>query len=93
MEPIQNETNKTLAISERVRSVTASDQLVHRLRQIPTNVRERYEKVPKRVVWAVAASIAVLIVLNVLSARNYTEQNAIGSNETPVSYFDYLKTL
>ena len=91
MTPNEREIERTINAGDRISSVPASDALIQRLKQIPESVREGYAKIPKKVVWAVAASIAILIVLNVLSARDYAEENE--STQESSSYFDHLKTL
>lgn len=93
MKPIQKKAEETLTTGERIASVPASDALVARLKQIPNTVREGYSKVPKKVVWAVAASIALLIALNVYSANSYAKNSSAETTESTDSYFDYLKTL
>ena len=78
-----------------IERVPASEELISRLKAIPSQVKSTYDKVPKKVVWAVAASIAVLICINVISLNKYdssTEETAT-SSETSDSYFSYLKQL
>lgn len=91
MTPNASEIKKTMDVGDHVSRVPASDALVQRLKQIPSTVQESYAKVPKKVVWAVAASIALLIALNVLSARDYAKNQ--GTTVQNTSYFDHLKTL
>ncbi|XOV69227.1 MAG: hypothetical protein ACFHU9_08585 [Fluviicola sp.] len=91
MIPNEREIERTIEAGDRISRVPASDALMGRLKQIPQSVRAGYAKVPKKVVWAAAASIALLIVLNILSARDYAETKST-SQET-ASYFDHLKTL
>ncbi|GAB5419296.1 MAG: hypothetical protein Crog4KO_27250 [Crocinitomicaceae bacterium] len=93
MKPIQKEIEETLKSGDRIVSATASDALMQRLKQIPESVREGYQKVPKKVIWAVAASIALLIALNVYSAHSYAKEGATQNSESTNSYFDHLKTL
>jgi len=93
MNSIQEETERTLRTGNRIASVDASDALMERLKGIPSTVRGGYEKVPKKMVWAVAASIALLIALNVLSARDYAQDTTSEQTDTNGSYFDHLKTL
>ncbi len=91
MIPNEREIERTLKVGDRISGVPASDALMQRLKNIPETVRAGYSKVPKKVVWAVAASIAILIVLNVLSARDYTKDSK--SSQETSTYFDHLKTL
>ncbi len=93
MKPIQKEIDETLNTGDRIVSATASDALMQRLMQIPASVRAGYDTIPKKVVWAVAASIALLIALNVYSANSYTKNESTQHSESTSSYFDHLKTL
>jgi hypothetical protein len=89
----QKKTEDTLKSGDRIATVPASDALLERLKQIPETIREGYSQVPKSVVWAVAASIAFLIALNVYSTRNYANESSTQNTESSDSYFDHLKTL
>lgn len=89
---MDQEIEKTLLTAERIDYVLPSEQLMARLKQIPTNIQKGYGTVPKRIVWAVAASIALLIAMNVLSLKNYSTEKQTSEN-TSNSYFDYLNTL
>mgnify|MGYP001040485960 CR=1 FL=1 len=93
MNRIERESEQTLNVANRIERVAASDALMDLLKQIPTSVKQTYDTVPKKVVWAVAASIALLIVLNVVSAKNYSEEKVNSQTEQTNSYFDYLKTV
>lgn len=93
MNRIERESEQTLNVANRIERVAVSDALMDRLKQIPTAVKQTYDTVPKKVVWAVAASIALLIVLNVVSAKNYSEEKVNSQTEQTNSYFDYLKTV
>lgn len=86
------EIEKTMNIISDIGRVEPSSELLTRLNNIPQNVRAAYDLVPKKVVWSVAASIIVLVVLNVFSMREYKEtKNATEQNTS--NYFDYLKQL
>jgi hypothetical protein len=91
MIPNEREIERTIAAGDRISRVPASDALLERLKQLPETVRAGSSKVPKKVVWAAAASIALLIVLNILTARNYSEEK--NTSQETASYFDHLKTL
>lgn len=91
MTPDYDKIERAFSVGDRVANVTASDELKQRLMRIPTSVKEGYNKIPMKFVWAAAASIALLIALNVLSARNYSKESA--SSQSTSSYFNHLKTL
>jgi len=91
MTPNERKIERTINVGDRISSVKASESLMQRLKQIPETVSEGYAKVPKKVIWAAAASIAILIVLNVISANDYAKETK--SSEETNSYFEHLKTL
>ena len=93
MNRIERESELTLNVTDRIERVPVSDALMERLKQIPTTTKQVYDTVPKKVVWAVAASIALLIVLNVVSAKNYSDETLETQTEQTNSYFDFLKTV
>jgi len=78
-----------------IEHVPPSEELMNRLRAIPSQVKTTYDTVPKKVVWAVAASIAILLFVNVISFSNYKTSNTetTSQNEVSDSYFSYLKQL
>ena len=84
---------ETLSMSDRIQKVAPSEDLMAKLRAIPSNVKQTYDKVPKKVVWAVAASIAVLVFLNVFSLREYNEKKSVQETNQTEAYFSYLKQL
>lgn len=83
---------RTLDVSGRIDQVKPSERFLDRLHAIPEIVKEQYDKTPKKVVWSVAASIAILVILNVFifsrSERSNQNQNTIEE-----SYFSYMKQL
>lgn len=93
MNKVEQEIERTLDSVNRIDRVLPSDDLMKRLKQIPVHVKQGLDAIPKKVVWAAAASIAILIVINVLSAKNYSESKQESINTTTSSYFDHLKSL
>jgi len=89
---MDQEIEKTLQTAERIGSAVPSEQLMARLKQIPANLQKGYSTVPKPIVWAIAASVALLIAMNILSLKNYSNSQQ-SSDTTTNSYFDYLNTL
>lgn len=88
---MEEKVNRTERMAELVQQVEPSESLMQRLHSIPKQV---YDKVPKKVVWSVAASIAVLIVLNVFSLQEYNEtETTTNKTQTEDSYFSYLNQL
>lgn len=90
----ENKAEQTLKMANYVENVDPSEALMSRLHAIPGNIKNAYDRVPKKVVWTVAASIAVLIVMNAVSFRQYSsaEENVTNQNGQE-SHFSYLKQL
>lgn len=88
----ENRIEETLNMASRVQKVSPSDDLMNRLRSIPTSVKQGYDKVPTKVIWLAAASIAILICLNFVSLNNYSDSETQDTEQVD-SYFSYMKTL
>lgn len=86
------EIEKTINVISEIGRVEPSEELLTRLKNIPSQVRAAYDVVPKKIVWSVAASIIVLVVLNVFSMREYKHSKSSTETNTS-SYFDYMKQL
>lgn len=86
--------NKTLDMAERIQSLTPSDDLMRRLKSIPDNVKQGYNLVPKKVIWAAAASIALLIGINSFSYYKYQKSSSEQTTQSQDdAYFSYMKQL
>ena len=72
-----------------------SDALMHRLKAIPGNVKSTIDIVPKKVVWAVAASIAILVCVNVIAMNSYEPNSETNVSQTGLDedHFSYLKRI
>lgn len=91
----RNRIEDTMSMSDHVQRVQPSNDLMNRLRNIPSQVKQGYDKVPKKIVWLTAASIALLIGLNFFSLNNYNKSQSENSTTENVedSYFSYLKNV
>ena len=88
----ENRVEETMRMADHVQRVSPSDDLMNRLRSIPGSVKQGYDKVPKKVIWLAAASIAILICLNFYSLNNYN-QTETQETEHDDSYFSYMKSI
>lgn len=81
--------------NEFIGHVPVSDALMQRLKTIPLTVKTNYDRVPKKLIWMVAASIAVLICINIASFAHYKKSKTETTSQTEVSdpYFSYLTQL
>lgn len=95
MESKEELIERTLNTEEYIRPITPSDDLLLRLRNIPTAVSKEFDRIPKKVVWAVAASVALLICMNFISLKEYKNSSYSNVESTDVadSHFSYLKQL
>jgi hypothetical protein len=93
----QKETNinRTLSMGEHIERVTPSDELLSRLRAVPSSIQPITKVVSMKVVWTAAASVALLIALNFISAREYKQSKSTQQTTESVSdsYFSYLKSV
>lgn len=95
MERKENWINQTLETEKYISRVEPSNELLARLKNIPSTISNGYDKIPKKIVWAVAASIAVLICMNFISLKEYNSsvKSQTESTELVDSHFSYLKQL
>jgi len=86
---------KSLDVDTYINSTMPSEDFVNRLKSIPNSIKANYTLVPKKYIWAAAASIALLVSLNVLSVNSYSSQSEsyAASTETIYSDFDFLNQI
>ena len=80
------------SVSERIKTPTIPAHLLERIQAIPTTIRMTVDRVPKRTIWLVAASIAALIAVNIYASNS---SKTTESTETSFSdsYFSHLNQL
>ncbi len=83
--------NATLESTEGLRPVSLSEQLKSRLKNIPSEITVFEKTIPLSAVWLAAASIALLITVNVVAVR--TVKKSKKQQETTIysDYFSYLE--
>jgi len=83
--------NATLESTEGLRPVALSEQLKSRLKNIPSEITVFEKTIPLSAVWLAAASIALLITVNVVAVR--TVKRTKKQQETTIysDYFSYLE--
>jgi hypothetical protein len=93
MEPKEQWIEETLNSLDGMKQVTASEALKNRLKNIPITISPGIRvMVPKRSIWLAAASIALIIGINI--AAIYTTQQQTADTETvEADYFTYLNQL
>ncbi|NRA11508.1 MAG: hypothetical protein HRT57_06110 [Crocinitomicaceae bacterium] len=91
----RNKIEDTMNMGDHVQHVTPSSDLMNRLKAIPSQVKQGYDTIPKKIVWMAAASIVLLIGLNLLSLNEYKDsQSDTPSTETvDDSYLSYMKNV
>ena len=75
----RNRVEETMGMSDHVQRVEPSSDLMNRLRNIPSQVKQGYDTVPKKVVWLTAASSALLIGLNFFSLNDFSQTDSNNS--------------
>ncbi len=87
--------DQALETDKFINRVEPSNELLGRLKNIPNTISESYDKIPKKVIWAVAASVAVLICMNFISLKEYKSNSSSSTESTELvdSHFSYLKQL
>ena len=86
---------KSLDVDTYINSAIPSDDFTNRLKSIPNSFKANYAIIPKKFIWAAAASISLLISLNLFSANSYSSQseNYVSTTETIDSDFDFLNQI
>lgn len=90
---VNEEVERVLNVSQEMKAIHPTEALMKKLYNIPENLRQTYDRVPKRVVWSVAASIAVLVLLNIFIFSDNKRVEPSGSESLELHYFSYLKSL
>jgi hypothetical protein len=93
MEPKEQWIEETLNSLDGMKHVTASEALKNRLKSIPITISPGIRvMVPKQSIWLAAASIALIIGINIVAI--YTTQQQTADAETvEADYFTYLNQL
>jgi hypothetical protein len=81
---------KTLNSTEGLKSVPVSENLKRRLESIPINIRVFDTKIPLKAVWLAAASVAVLLTVNIATIRKVNKNNIQTETTIYANYFSYL---
>lgn len=90
MKDIIEEIERTENTANRIGRILPDEDLLLKLKAIPINVSQVYHNIPKKVIWGAAASIILLISLNVFVFSRQTKTTQPDSVST---YFTYLKQL
>ncbi len=83
---------QTLDSSKELKSVPISENLRKRLEAIPKSIEIFDKRIPMKAIWLAAASIALLITVNIATfnkTQKYEDQESTVYNE----YFSYLDQL
>jgi hypothetical protein len=93
MEPKEQWIKETINCIDGYRQVTASDALKNRLKSIPITISPGIRvMVPKQSIWLAAASIALIIGINI-AAIYATQQQTTATESVDADYFTYLNQL
>ena len=85
--------NETMESLNRLQLVEVPDRLKRRLADIPKEIIILEQRVPMKAIWMAAASLFLLIAMNIGSVRHY--KNAQQQNDSSIysEYFSYLDEL
>ncbi len=93
MEPKEKWIEDTINSLEGFRKVHASDELKLRLKSIPITISPGIRvMVPKQSIWLAAASIALIIGINIAAIYS-TQQRTTETETVEADYFTYLNQL
>lgn len=81
----------TLESTEGLRSLGVSEQLKSRLKSIPSEITVFDKTIPLSAVWLAAASIALLITVNVVAVRTVKKSKTQQETTIYSDYFSYLE--
>lgn len=82
---------QTMNSADGKRSVPVPDSLLERLLNVPDEITIRNKVIPMRTVWLAAASLTLLIAVNVVTYINVREHNT--ASGMYADYFSYLDQL
>jgi len=83
--------NATLESTEGLRPVALSEQLKSRLKNIPSEITVFEKTIPLSAVWLAAASIALLITVNVMAVKTVKKTKKQQETTIYTDYFSYLE--
>lgn len=81
----------TLESTEGLRLLGISEQLKSRLKSIPSEITVFDKTIPLSAVWLAAASIALLITVNVVAVRTVKKSKTQQETTIYSDYFSYLE--
>lgn len=83
--------NATLESTERLRPVALSEQLKSRLKNIPSEITVFEKTIPLSAVWLAAASIVLLITVNVVAVKTIKKTKKQQETTIYSDYFSYIE--
>lgn len=81
---------QTLNSAEGLKSVPVSEKLKSRLESIPSKYKILETRIPQKAVWMAAASIAILLTVNIATIRKVKKANVQTESTIYTDYFSYL---
>lgn len=88
---------QTLNSTEGLKSVRVSENLKRRLESIPSTIKIKDKTIPLSAVWLAAASVAILLMVNIATIRKVNihsnQESSQAESTIYTSYFSYLDQL
>ena len=89
----QNWIDETLESTQGIKSIGISESLRKRLENIPSEVEVFNKTIPMKAVWLAAASIALLLTVNVIAVKKDKTSSETQQSSLYTNYFSYLDQL
>jgi hypothetical protein len=84
---------ETLSSADQAPKLALSDELRNRLISIPNEVKVFNNVIPFRAVISVAASLLLLIAINIATVKQYKNEQTVKDDSIYSDYFSYLNEL
>lgn len=83
--------DRTLNSAEGIKMVPLSEKLKVRLNSIPSDLVLINSKIPKKAIWLAAASIAILLTMNLVTVKEVRKENQQLETSAYYECFSYLE--
>lgn len=89
---MENKIDQILQSGDKLPNLNVPEDLMSRLLEIPSEVKQQVQALPSRLKWMAAAGIAAVLILNTFLVLYYNT-NAIEGSDLTENYFSYLNQL
>jgi hypothetical protein len=89
----ENWIDNTFSSADNLRRLPISDELRSRLNAIPKEIVILETRIPMKAVWMAAASLALLITINITSIKASRQTDTDPNDKIYTEYFSYLNEI